>query len=76
MPFHGIVRSKVRTAFRLAALFVFIMIGGGVGINRYFLSLAQGRVFHQVSDVRAREFGLVMGTDVMRFNLLPIINGL
>jgi vancomycin permeability regulator SanA len=45
------------------ALFVTIL-----GINLYIVGSTKARIFNQVSNLPQREFGLVMGTDMLRFN--------
>ena len=44
---------------------VFIIV---FGINLFIVSGGTGRVFKQISDLPQTDFGLVMGTDLMRFD--------
>jgi SanA protein len=44
---------------------VFIIV---FGINLFIVSGGTGRVFKQISDLPQRDYGLVMGTDLMRFD--------
>ena len=39
-----------------------------LGINLYIVGSTKARIFNQVSNLPQREFGLVMGTDMLRFN--------
>jgi SanA protein len=57
--------KKWRICLVLLAVATFIII---LGINFSIVSGGNGRVFKQISGLPQRDFGLVMGTDLMRFD--------
>lgn len=61
------LRFPGKLRFFSACLLFAVVVAIG-GINLHMIQCGSGRIFTQISQVPSQEIGLVMGTDLLRFN--------
>jgi SanA protein len=68
MDLHPQVKQKAKRLCKFFAVLLFFTFLAVLGINLYVVDGTKTRIFNEVSAVPERETGLVMGTDLLRFN--------
>ena len=60
--------KKSKKAWKIILIIIVALFAMVLGINLYIVGATKTSVFEQISQVPQMEFGLVMGTDLLRFN--------
>jgi SanA protein len=63
-----VIKSKIAKTYKIASILILVMVLAIAAINLYILHCTKGCIYNEVADVPARDVGLVMGTDLLRFN--------
>jgi SanA protein len=68
MVFRRQSRQRTRVASKWVLITIVLISLTVLGINLYVISGTETRIVDKVSDIPQTEFGLLMGTDLMRFD--------